>query len=261
MKTLSILGIGNSFSMDTTHFLAEAALGCGIEQVNIANLYIGGCSIEMHADNARKDAPAYELYENDGSGWVITPKHKISDALKKRTWDHVFIQHGSKNGSRYTLERCYDRLPELARYVRATASGSPVISFNMTWSDTECSTRPEPVFYNHDQVYFMKRLFAVTKAQVLPAPYIDKVVPTGTAIQNLRAGTGLDLSRDGVHMDKSLGRYAAAVGFLHGLCGIDISNISWAPDGVTPVQKRAVIKAALAASANPYEITPVGFEA
>lgn len=44
-------------------------------------------------------------------------------------------------------------------------------------------------------------------------------------------------------------------------CGIDISNISWAPDGVTPVQKRAVIKAALAASANPYEITPVGFEA
>lgn len=44
-QKLKILCIGNSFSQDTTAYVAEIAKAIGYEDVVIANLYIGGCPI------------------------------------------------------------------------------------------------------------------------------------------------------------------------------------------------------------------------
>ena len=47
-QKLKILCIGNSFSQDTTAYVAEIAKAIGYEDVVIANLYIGGCPICKH---------------------------------------------------------------------------------------------------------------------------------------------------------------------------------------------------------------------
>lgn len=51
-QKLKILCIGNSFSQDTTAYVAEIAKAIGYEDVVIANLYIGGCPICKHDRSA-----------------------------------------------------------------------------------------------------------------------------------------------------------------------------------------------------------------
>ena len=54
---MKILAIGNSFSQDATRYLQDIAASAG-ENLFVRNLYIGGCSLEMHAKNITENAPA-----------------------------------------------------------------------------------------------------------------------------------------------------------------------------------------------------------
>ena len=57
--TVRILAIGNSFSEDAVEqHLYDLAKEEGVPVI-IGNMYIGGCSLERHVNNARNDAPAY----------------------------------------------------------------------------------------------------------------------------------------------------------------------------------------------------------
>ena len=47
-ETLRILAIGNSFSDDGMEHLPALLEDMGIENVEVARLYIGGCSLERH---------------------------------------------------------------------------------------------------------------------------------------------------------------------------------------------------------------------
>ena len=55
--TVRILAIGNSFSEDAVEeHLYNLAKEEGVPVI-IGNMYIGGCPLERHVNNARKDAP------------------------------------------------------------------------------------------------------------------------------------------------------------------------------------------------------------
>lgn len=57
---VKILAIGNSFSEDAIEQnLFEILEAEGIPAI-IGNMYIGGCSLETHLNNARSDAPNYD---------------------------------------------------------------------------------------------------------------------------------------------------------------------------------------------------------
>ena len=70
---MKILFIGNSFSQDATRYIEAISEG----ELFVRNLYIGGCSLEMHAENVEGDVAAY-LYEKDAAG---TEKISIKSAL------------------------------------------------------------------------------------------------------------------------------------------------------------------------------------
>ena len=57
---MHVLAIGNSFSMDAARYLHAIARADG-EKLEIANLYIGGCSLERHFRNMLTDEERYEL--------------------------------------------------------------------------------------------------------------------------------------------------------------------------------------------------------
>lgn len=56
---IRILAIGNSFSQDAIeNYLHQLAEASG-KQTIIANMYIGGCTLERHYNNARNNTAAY----------------------------------------------------------------------------------------------------------------------------------------------------------------------------------------------------------
>lgn len=221
---LKILCIGNSFSEDTTAHLAEIALHSGFHKVKIANLYVGGCSINKHCIHAQQDLPAYRYDVNEGDDWSRTLDYKISDAIKSDDWDWISIQHGTGDGSRYTDIDSYKKLPWLITYVKSLAHRKTKIAFNMTWVGESYFPHEEIEYYGGDQLLIYEKIAELTKDHILTLPGIDAVSPTGTAIQNARAGEIGLLTRDGYHLTPDTGRYIAGMTFLKALTGADVSD-------------------------------------
>jgi hypothetical protein len=117
-KKLKILTVGNSFGVDTSQHVADIALSLGFERVKIGVLYIGGCSINKHYANATNDLPAYRYYENTGLGWSEVEGKRISESVMADDWDFISIQHGTADGSRYTLPASYVNLTALVSYIK-----------------------------------------------------------------------------------------------------------------------------------------------
>jgi len=254
-KTWKVLSVGNSFSIDTMEHLADIAKAAGYTDVVLGNLYIGGCSIRRHMDNAQKDAALYEFLTNRGEGWSSVVEHPMSAALRSETWDVVSIQHGTADGSRNSDATYYDKLPELVSYIKRIVGDDVKIAFNMTWVGEPYHTHPEIVAFGGDCQKLFETIASVMKDTVMPTKGIDMVSPTGTAIQNARTVLTKDLTRDGYHLSLDVGRYIAGLTFFKALTGEAVDNIDWVPDGVDE-QTATVCKAAASAAINtPFAVT------
>ena len=53
-----------------------------------------------------------------------------------------------------------------------------------------------------------------------------------------------------------IGRYIAGVTFFHAVTGMDISKLTYAPDGVNEQVRKVAIESAINAVKKPYEVTP-----
>lgn len=253
-KDLRILSIGNSFSVDTMTHLADVALSAGVERVQLGNLYVGGCSIKRHYSHAETDAAAYKYYINNGSGWESTPDVSIRQAIESNTWDWISIQHGTGDGSRYTAPESYERLPALVDYVRSLAPHAR-IAFNMTWVWEPDHNHHEMRDYNGDTAAFYRNLTALTRDLVDPIAGIERVSPTGTAIQNMRTATSTVLTRDKFHLSGGLGRYIAALTFFGALTDLNVHNVTWHPETVQDDEAALARAAAHAAILQPFDQT------
>lgn len=96
-KTLHILAVGNSFSVDGLHYLYQMAESAGYDVV-IGNLYKSGCDLKTHWSNLKSEKTAYSYYKvsdaNQGA-WGTTPKFSITQALKDEQWDVITLQQAS----------------------------------------------------------------------------------------------------------------------------------------------------------------------
>ena len=96
-RTLRILALGNSFSVDGFHYLYQMAESAGYDVV-IGNLYASACSLSTHWKNAEQDLGAYTYYkisdETDGA-WGSAREVSIAQALQDEQWDVVTLQQAS----------------------------------------------------------------------------------------------------------------------------------------------------------------------
>ena len=103
-KSLKVLAIGNSFSVDAMEYLWDICDSAGYDDVTLGNLYIGGCSLDTHWSNMQSNASAYDYYFNDLGFWNKTKK-SIKYALESQDWDIITIQQVSgKSGLINTYE-------------------------------------------------------------------------------------------------------------------------------------------------------------
>ena len=257
-NSVKIQCVGNSFSEDTTRYVAEIAISMGFADVVVANLYIGGCPIHKHYENMKNDSPVYRYDRNTGSGWVQREAYRISDAIQAEGWDWISIQHGSSYGGSYTEEESYSDLPQLVQEIKKLAGEKTKIAFNMTWTGEATYDHREMLAFHRNQKQYFRAICTMTQKVVTPVSGIDCVCPTGTAVQNART-TELEayLNRDGYHLSRDHGCYLAGVTFLCALTGESAENASWRPQNVTVQENALILKAVSKALVSPYTISDV----
>lgn len=228
---IKVLGIGNSFSEDALEQnLSEIALSRGVPMI-IANLYIGGCSIDRHADNIKYNKADYRYTKFDVEGKKsIRQKVSLESVINEEEWDYISVQQVSGQSGFY---ESYARLPELLAWIKSKVPGAKIL-LHQTWAYAVNSQHSDFPKYDSSQQKMHEAISATVK-RVVAENDIDGIIPTGPAIQYLRQQTGdYDLTRDGYHLSLGMGRYTAACTWFATLTHKKLKKVKYRPDGTDP---------------------------
>lgn len=255
-KSIKILAIGNSFSVDAVEYLWNMLDDAGVEEIVIGNLYIGGCSLDTHWSNMSGNVGAYTFYYNNSGKWETQSKKSVQYALKLDEWDYITVQQASpESGKPDSLKN----LQNVLNYVNTNKTNPEAeIYWHMTWAYQTTSSHSNFPDYGNSQATMYNAIVSTTKDHVIGYDMIKGVIPSGTAVQNLRTSYLDDsLSRDTYHMSYGAGRYVVALTWFSFFTGIDARYIDWVPEDYPKLteDKAAISNAVNMALKNPYEIT------
>ena len=254
--TLRVLAIGNSFSTDALHdYLHEIAEADG-QHIIIGNMYIGGCKLDRHWANARSGEAAY-LYEKQLADGTRDDRkgQSLEAGITDEPWDVITMQQGG--GLYGIMDSYYPDIDSLKAYVLSKATNPGVkLGVHQTWAlpANSVKTNYVPKFYDGDSGK-MYRMNVETARKVQEKSGFDFVIPTGTAIQNLRGYMGDNVWRDGHHLSYTIGRYTAALTWYEALTGRSVEGNTFAPDHVLDYNREMAQKCAHAAVASPDAAT------
>lgn len=224
---IRVLAIGNSFSQDATHYLHQIAAADRTD-MEVVNLYIGGCSLERHWRNIVTGAADY-LYELNGHSQERYVS--VQEALAEEAWDVIVTQQASHDSGWPDSYEPF--LGNMAAYVRGQCPAARLL-MQKTWAYEPDSTHDCFARYHNSQKEMFDRLnSAYQKAsERVGIP----LIPCGDVIQALRCekpfqyGTGgLSLCRDGFHMSYVYGRYAVAAAWYGTITGRKLAGNSYVP--------------------------------
>lgn len=231
---MKILAIGNSFSRDATRYLHQIARG-GETPVSVANLYIGGCTLDRHFRNMLADSRDYVL---DYNGMSTEFYVSIKEALLSREWDVVTVQQAS--GGSFDPDSYYPYINALVDYVRQCAPKAKIV-VHQTWAYEQGSDKLASVGYTDHKAMFAD----IQKAYQLAAEKIgaDGIIPSGQLFQNMLANGFEKVHRDTFHASLGAGRYALGLLWYRMLTGADVTDNSFCDfDEAVTGEEIAVIK-------------------
>ncbi len=232
---IKILAIGNSFSHDALYYLHDIAKAGGIE-TRVVNLYIPGCSLQTHWDNAENDRIAY-LYELNGRS---TNDHvSIKGALEEEEWDYISLQQASHDSG--IEETYYPYIINLRDYVKKYRPKAEIL-LHQTWAYEIDSDHKAFERYNHSQKEMYERL---CRAYRRAADELGvRMIPCGDVVQKVRSREpfiyekgGMSLCSDGYHMQIPYGRYLLAATWYEFLFDRCILENPYVPDTGHEVEK------------------------
>lgn len=250
--TVRILAIGNSFSEDAVEqHLYDLAKEEGVPVI-IGNMYIGGCTLERHVNNARNDAPAYRYRKIDADGNLQQINdYSLSLALRNDDWDYVTVQQASPvSGKPEAYEPWLD---ELVAYVESFVPDAEIV-FHMTWAYDQGYDHKKFATYGYDQLTMYHAIVSTVRQQTARIG-IRTIIPAGTAVQNGRSTVLVEkMTSDGYHMSKPHGRYLVACTWVEKILGCNVMGNPYCPEGMTPEECRLAQKSAHAAVRRPYKV-------
>ena len=222
MKKISVLMIGNSFSVDAARYTHQLSLGSDIE-IELGVLYVGGCSLEQHVNFIKEGSSPYEWFINgESTGKYIS----LKDALLMKKWDYITLQQVSVFSG--LLDTFYPYINQLVEYVREYQEAATLV-LHKTWP---YETGFENTNFEHYQ-YDRKTMYACINnayAQVQKDLHINIVIRSGDIIEAAIEKYGEHFHKDGFHLNDE-GRYLAALGFVHTFKGNKIISELYIPEG------------------------------
>ena len=242
---IRILCIGNSFSWDAVEQeLVPLCDAKGI-QVEVHNLYYGGCSLQQHAEFLAKDTAAYSHRVcTNAEGRVVKDTISLRQALRDGKYDVISLQQASHDsGIRSSYEPWLTTLIDTVRAYQPEAQ----LYWMQTWAYSKDAKHPAYPRYQSDQQVMWDSIQACIKSQI--TNHKLQIIPCGSAIQNARhTKLGDTLCRDGYHLNYAYGRYTAACVWYELLTGKDVRKNRYKNPQMTRKQRLLTQKAAHAAN-------------
>lgn len=236
LLVIRVLCIGNSFSWDAVE--QELVPLCDEKnvQVEIHNLYYGGCSLQQHAEFLLKDTAAYSHRVcTNAEPRIIKDTISLRQALQDGEYDYISLQQASHDsGIRSSYEPWLFMLVDTVRAYQPNAR----ICWMQTWAYSQDARHPDYPRYHCNQQEMWDSIVACTPKQ-LP------VIPCGAAIQLARqTKLGDSLCRDGYHLNYVYGRYTAACVWYEMITGKDVRCNRYKNAQMTRKQRRLTQKSA-----------------
>ena len=186
---MKILSIGNSFSEDATAYLRKIS-EAGNCPIDISNLYIGGCSLHMHACNIKIDEKKYRLEYN---GIYTDRTVSVNEMLKTDSWDIVTVQQASCDSG--VLSSYGENGKYVVDYIRNTAPHSEIY-FHETWSYEEGSDHPAFGKYGFSSSGMYSAIKSASEKFCSENGNIP-IIPCGEVINELRGKKEFDVLSGG----------------------------------------------------------------
>ncbi len=242
---MKILSIGNSFSRDAQRYLHEIAKNNGVDLYTV-NLYIGGCSLEMHYNNIVENNANYDLEVN---GQLLDERISIVDALLRESWDYITLQQVSQKSGDYSSYNPY--VKEIFNYAKKFCPSAKML-IHQTWAYEDKSQKLfETPYKSADEM-----CNAIISAYDKCFNDLDfyGLIPSGKAMMNATKFGIPKIHRDGFHASLGAGRYLLGLVWYKSFTGNDISNDNFdlLDEPITKTQRKIVIKAVNSA----YDKTP-----
>ncbi len=254
-KQVKLLAIGNSFSDDAVEAnLYELALAGG-DTIIIANMYIGGATLETHATNAKNNSTSYSYRKIVNGTRTVLANYSIEKAVKEEDWDYISFQQASQFSGKY--ETYFPHLSDLITYVKARTTNPNVqFVFHSTWAYAQSFSNSNFTNYYGGNQMTMYNAIVDASHRAAEAVGIEIVIPAGTAIQNGRSSIiGDNFCRDGYHLELTYGRYTAACTWYEKLFNKPVTETKYRPFTITSFQAKVAQQAAHYAVINPKEVT------
>ena len=255
-KSLRILSIGNSFSVDAQEYLYGIAKDVGFDNVILGNLYVGGCSLQGHHNYFVNERNPYTYYKNTTGEWTEKAETSMLEGIVDEDWDYITLQQASPcSGQSETYE---PYLTKLINYVKLNKTNPKAeIVWHMTWAYASDSTYEHFANYDYDQMKMYEAIVNATEEKAANHPDISFVIPSGTAVQNARSTElGDTLCRDGFHLDLNYGRYLAGLTWIHKITGESVDDVTYIPEGAFDKETLEILKKCAKNAVNsPFEVT------
>lgn len=225
-RSLKVLAIGNSFSVDAVTYLWSICNNAGVSDLVIANANIGGCSLDTHADNIKNSTPAYAYAKYTKASAVTQKEVTLDTALEDEDWDFITVQQVSQSTG---MPDTFANLDAILAYVGAKCPDAKIY-WHMTWAYQQDTTHAGFKNYNSDQATMYQAIVDTTNNTVLAKDAIVGVIPSGTTMQNLRTSSiGDTVTRDGYHASQGVGRYAISLTWYAVFTGGSVDAVRWYP--------------------------------
>ena len=192
--TLSVLMIGNSFSICVGKNLPQMVATTPECHLTLGSLYIGGCPLERHVMNLREDEASepgkakypyrFTVWESGEKKPVREGKGNLLQGLAYKKWDIVTIQQASPLS--WQAESYQPWAEELIAAIRKYAPQAEII-IQQTWayrsSDPRITELGEPIWgFHQDEMH--NQIVAAYRS--LAEKYGFRVIPTGDAVRLAR---------------------------------------------------------------------------
>ena len=241
--TIRVLCIGNSFSWDAVEQeLVPLCAEKGVE-VEIHNLYYGGCSLQQHAQFLLRDTAAYSHRVcTNAEPRLVKDTISLRQALRDGKYDYISLQQASHDsGVRNTYEPWLSLLIDSVRAYQPDAQ----LCWTETWAYSQDATHPAYPRYHNDQQEMYDSIQACLKSEIINHKSKMLLIPCGTAIQMARqTKLGDTMCRDGYHLNYTYGRYTAACVWYEILTGKDVRCNTYKNEQMTKAQRKMAQKAA-----------------
>ena len=225
-KSLKILSIGNSHTVDATAYLYDIAKAHGVEEVIVGTLYVSGCSLAKHWNYASSEQAKYTYYKNESGTWTTTNSVTLRTGLVDEEWDYISIHESCNNAG---LPARYATLDNLNQYLNEHKTNPDAkLVWNMAWAyqNGYVKTTDFALLYHSDQEFMQQSILSSVRARVSLRPDMHMVMPAGAAVQYARRLMGDKLNRDTVHLT-TFGRVLVAYTWFCSLTGHDPNNFKY----------------------------------